>query len=238
MAESSNDEVPESRLVVAARAMTGLGALISIALVGFYIARGSGSQLMFGLVVASGTMFIAGLGILTETRRLDRFGKDARGLVVIASVALMLAVGARIDPGTTRLVDRVLVWSFVVFVVGLSELFVLFVIAAIRGRVDLVQVFMDKVPGEPTATTVGAPAELPQISLSRLQVFLWTLIVMIVYFHRVVTNVAAKINELPTIPPELLMVMGISSAVYLTGKGLDARPTPSPAAKGDKKETE
>ncbi len=49
---------------------------------------------------------------------------------------------------------------------------------------------------------------------------MWTLVLMVVYFHRVVADPE---NRLPTIPPEFLMLMGISSAVYLTSKRMDNR---------------
>lgn len=50
---------------------------------------------------------------------------------------------------------------------------------------------------------------------------LWTLIVMIVYFHEAVSREPG--SGLPTIPPELLTVMGISGAVYLTSKQMDRK---------------
>jgi hypothetical protein len=62
------------------------------------------------------------------------------------------------------------------------------------------------------------------VSLSRLQAFMRTLVIMIVYFHRVVANKEASTS--PVLPPELLMVIGISGAVYLTSKQMDLPAAP------------
>jgi hypothetical protein len=137
----------------------------------------------------------------------------------VTAVAIMLVAGVWASPaaGSSPL-DRVFFWSFVVFAVGLSELFVLLVVMAIRGHVDLTQVFRDK---ERVKTPHGASAwERTTLSLSRLQAFLWTLVVMTVFFHRAVRHPEAGI---PTIPPEMLLAMGISGAVYLAGKHLSVQ---------------
>jgi hypothetical protein len=54
---------------------------------------------------------------------------------------------------------------------------------------------------------------------------MWTLIVMIVYFHQAVSN---QQSTLPSLPPELLMVMGISGAVYLASKGISTAKAAKP----------
>jgi hypothetical protein len=242
-----------------ARACTAIGTLVATAALGWLIAEGDGSRVLFGLLVAAGVLLVLGVGILLTERKLEEFAdRDAKGLVAVAAVGLMLAVGAKADPGTGKLADRILIWAFVVFAVGLSELFVLFVVSAIRGRIDLTRVFLDKLvdvpPAQASEAPISAPAlppagsssaiepadpgaekqpppprahpsgggedSKPTVSLSRLQAFAWTLVVMIVYFHRVVTN---ETGELPAIPPELLMVMGISGAVYLTSKEMGNR---------------
>jgi hypothetical protein len=49
---------------------------------------------------------------------------------------------------------------------------------------------------------------------------MWTLVVMTVYFHAAVTKPG---RDIPTLPPEMLLVMGISAAVYLAGKEANVR---------------
>jgi hypothetical protein len=53
-----------------------------------------------------------------------------------------------------------------------------------------------------------------------MQAFLWTLVIMVVWFHKAVLD---GHGELPAMPSELLLVMGISGAVYLAGKELATR---------------
>lgn len=267
--QSLNAAQSVARLAIAA------GALIANGTVGWLLAgqpaaapKDARSWLLLGFGLAS-ALLIFGVGYLMYKKRFNAFVKsDAPALVAVTAVGLMLGVGAMGDDTAKSLVDRVLHWAFVAFTVGLSELFVLFVVAAILGKIDLAQAFMDKaVEPEPTVDKVAAPAaqvadaadpEEPaepqpgepvtsttRVSLARLQAFAWTLIIMIVYFHRVVSS---KTGELPTIPPELLMVMGISGAVYLTSKEMGNRaeiekakapkntvPVPAPAS-GDSKE--
>ncbi|HET9233942.1 MAG TPA: hypothetical protein VFP10_07375 [Candidatus Eisenbacteria bacterium] len=136
-----------------------------------------------------------------------------RGILIAFVLGSMFLFGNYADPGAKySFVDRVLTWTFVVFAVGSAELFVLLVILSIMGRLDIADAFRDKI-----GTDAG---KSPAVSLSRLQAFLWTLLVMIVFFHRVVKNGS---ENLPTIPVELLMVMGISSAVYLTSKEMNRK---------------
>jgi hypothetical protein len=49
---------------------------------------------------------------------------------------------------------------------------------------------------------------------------------MTIYFHRVVKDGG---NSIPPIPPELLMVMGISGATYLISKSINATAPAAPA---------
>jgi hypothetical protein len=246
-----------------ARIVVALGTLAGTGAVGWLIAKGTDSEALLFVLGVSGLLLLAGTAYLAAHGQLEEFvERDAKGLVAVAAVGLMIAVGARADPGTGKLADRILIWSFVVFAVGLSELFVLFVVSAIRGKIDLSRAFLDKpldinpspppstaLRGQESSTEGTAAASIaepplrtalsgddgkPMVSLSRLQAFAWTLVVMIIYFHRVVTN---QTGELPTIPAELLMVMGISGAVYLTSKQMGARPEPvtQPTPKQDGK---
>jgi len=196
----------------------------------------------------------------------------AKGLIIIVMLGSMLYFGHASDPGKTAVfADRILAWSFAVFAVGLAELFVLFVVLSVLGKIDLAQAFYDKAPDDAPAEPAAegsaddaeepvndpeqpeapqgkaaldnnAPAppppkkeaepanapETPPVSLSRLQAFMWTLVVMTIYFHRVVKDGA---NGIPPIPPELLMVMGISGATYLISKNIDATPPAKPKPK-------
>jgi hypothetical protein len=185
--------------------------------------------------------------------RLSRWARSVQGIAesiaktLIIAVVLwsMLVIGRHADPGTSvPTCDRILSWSFVVFAVGLAELFVLFVIMTVLGKIDLARAFYEKseeVSATPVevngvvgaqstgvatdASSPASPNKNPRrgrtskgaVSLSRLQAFMWTLIVITVYFHRVVKD---HDNTLPAIPPELLMAMGISGAVYLASKGM------------------
>ena len=229
--------------VSAARFAISLGTMVSVGVVGWWMSSapptGGKTDLKAWILLGfGGVLLTLGVGYLSFRRQLYRFViGEGRGLFAVTAVGLMLAVGAKADPGGKEFVDRILIWAFVVFTVGLSELFLLFVVAAILGRIDLSQAFLDKSleqPQTPVSTTVtdtdaptaaeaipvdpAAPAgpAAAGVSLSRLQAFAWTLVVMIVYFHRVVASRGS--GELPTIPAELLMVMGISGAVYLTSK--------------------
>jgi len=201
----------------------------------------------------------------------------AKGVILIVMLGSMLYFGHASDPGKNAVfADRILAWSFAVFAVGLAELFVLFVVLSVLGKIDLAQAFYDKDPGAaPPEPPVEEPAEdaeapiqdpqqpddaegkpaadnkvsallppkapkndpqsanapeTPSVSLSRLQAFMWTLVVMTIYFHRVVKDGA---NGIPPIPPELLMVMGISGATYLISKNINAATPakPKPEAK-------
>lgn len=174
----------------------------------------------------------------------------AKAVIIVSILGSMVVFGIWADPGKGALfADRILSWSFVVFSVGLAELFVLFVVLTVLGKIDLSQAFFEKVfetePEAPPAeqddgdeTTARKPrvrqgstdrkAGGPAVSLSRLQAFMWTLVIMTVYFHRVVKD---KENGLPTLPAELLMVMGISSAVYLASKGMTTSRTQPPPEK-------
>jgi hypothetical protein len=159
--------------------------------------------------------------------------------------------------------DRILSWSFAVFAVGSASLFVLLVILTVIGRIDLAQAFYDKPAGEEGAAAeeggkdnarktgvkkAGAKADAgaddekpsasasnstPPVSLARLQAGLWTTLIMTIYFHRVVKDTT---NSLPAIPPELLMLMGISGATYLVSKSISA--SASTEKKKDAKEAE
>jgi len=171
----------------------------------------------------------------------------AKFFIIVAILGSMVFFGFKADPGKgAEFADRILSWSFVVFSVGLAELFVLFVVLAVLGRIDLPQAFYEKVfeseSDESTADQNDGDAATPRkarvrqggtsrkagspaVSLSRLQAFMWTLVIMTVYFHRVVKD---QDNGLPTLPPELLMVMGISGAVYLASKGMTVSRTKPP----------
>jgi hypothetical protein len=161
---------------------------------------------------------------------LHRFGRWARetkgilenvakGVIAVSMLGSMFIFGRATDPGSDApFADRILTWSFVVFTVGMAELFVLFVVLSVIGKIDLAEAFRDK-DGKAENTR---PSSKAPVSLSRLQAFMWTLVVVSIYFHRVVRD---QSDGLPSIPPELLMVMGISSAVYLASKGISASKT-------------
>lgn len=110
-------------------------------------------------------------------------------------------------------VDKVLLWTFTVFAIGAAQLFVLLILLSIWGRIDLPRVFQDK-----SEAITAVKDATPSVSLSRLQAFMWTLVLMVVYFHRVVAD---DKNRIPAVPPEFLMLMGISGALYLTSKQMD-----------------
>jgi hypothetical protein len=171
----------------------------------------------------------------------------AEGVAKTAIVGLMLCsmiwAVKQVDPGNrAQFADRIFAWGFAVFTVGVVELFALFVLLAVLGKIDLSQAFYDKDETSPDAApnpaslpeagskAPGSPNPLaqkrqPSVSLARLQAFMWTLIVMIVYFHQAVSN---QQSTLPSLPPELLMVMGISGAVYLASKGISTAKAAKP----------
>lgn len=155
-------------------------------------------------------------------------GKNGR--LIWVGLAILGIVIAEIwaDPGASASsVDRIFSGAFVAFAIGFVELFVAMIALVILGRIDLAKVFQDKdgpvavgdgQDGEPVF--VHAVAGKGAVSLSRMQAFLWTLVIMVVYFHKAVLD---GHGELPTMPSELLLVMGISGAVYLAGKELATR---------------
>ena len=161
-----------------------------------------------------------------RTSKRDRF-TIAKYIGVPVAVAGVLIAEWWADPGTVASpVDRIFLWAFVAFAVGLVELFLLFVGLAVLGRIDLPSVFQDK-DGQLTVDHddsepryVHAVAGRGSVSLSRLQAFLWTLIIMVIYFHKAVAD---GNSALPALPSELLLVMGISGAVYLASKDIAAR---------------
>jgi hypothetical protein len=129
-----------------------------------------------------------------------------RGLIFAACIGGVAFAGFWADPGRGEEIDRVMFWTFIIFSVGLAELFLLFMGLAVLGGIDLTTIFQDKVDGIRAARS---------LSLARLQAFLWTLIVLVTYFHEAVTD---GVPGLPTIPAELLLVMGISGATYIASK--------------------
>ncbi len=156
--------------------------------------------------------------------------RDKQGRMVWVVLAILGVVVAELwaDPGKgASSIDRIFSGAFVAFAVGLVELFLALVGLVILGKIDLPKVFQDKdgqlavdesQDGEPQF--VRAVAGKGAVSLSRLQAFLWTLVIMVIYFHKAVSD---GHGELPTLPSELLLVMGISGAVYLAGKELATR---------------
>jgi len=169
----------------------------------------------------------------------------ARPIAVVFALGVMMAAilwtESSFPTGTP--VDRIFRWSFVVFSVGFGELFVSFVVLTILGRIDLARAMEDKdgsaaAPPPPPAERAARPffasmlGRAP-VSLSRLQAFIWTLVIVTSYFYKVASRPG---EALPTIPAELLLVMGISGAVYLAGKQTSVSPNPAtdPAADGPK----
>lgn len=224
----------------AARPLLSLGALLSMTGVGWKLGVGSiqDGRKADSLLVMGLAAFIIGFVGLTSVGKLDKFLKaEGKPLLAVAVVGSMIAFGVSADPHSGTFTDRVLVWAFVVFVVGLAELFVLLVVSSVLGKIDLTRAFFEKGAEADAADEAKDDEKAPkgEVSLSRLQSFLWTLVVMIIYFYEVVKSVG-KDRGLPTIPVELLMVMGISGAVYLTSKGMSQRPATPPPPPEEKEE--
>jgi hypothetical protein len=173
-----------------------------------------------------------------QSQRPPRPTMVARPIGVAVALGLMAAaiwwVEASFPIGTP--LDHIFRWSFVIFSVGFAELFISFVVLTILGRIDLARAFEDKdgtgsAPEPPVdggarpyfASMRGRGA----VSLSRLQAFLWTLVIVTSYFYKVASRPS---DGLPSIPAELLLVMGISGAVYLAGKqtSVTANPPANP----------
>lgn len=135
--------------------------------------------------------------------------ENLRPTGVFVCVVAIIGVGWWADPGDKLdALDRVYYWVFVAFAVGLAEMFLLFLLLAIMGKIDLIGALSDK---EETQTD----PTIARISFARLQAFLWTLIILIVYFHKAVTEEGPN---LPDLNSNLILVMGISGAVYLASK--------------------
>lgn len=121
-------------------------------------------------------------------------------------------------------IDWLFVASFAIFAGGFGVLFLYFVYQVIVGKISIHTALLEH-------TRAPKDGEV-RISFSRLQAFLWTLVILVVYFHRAVQS-----HELPTLPPELLAVMGISAATYLGSKQITKAQTAtapaSPAANRD-----
>ena len=155
-------------------------------------------------------------------------GKNRRRIWVILAILGIVIAEIWADPGGgASSVDRIFSGAFVAFAVGFVELFLAMIALVILGDIDLPKVFQDKdgpvavgdsQDGEPVF--VHSVAGKGAVSLSRMQAFLWTLVIMVVYFHKAVLD---GHGDLPAMPSELLLVMGISGAVYLAGKELSTR---------------
>ncbi len=140
--------------------------------------------------------------------------RNVRLALIGLGIALMALVCWWLDPGTrSSALDRIFLWTFAVFCVGFAELFVFFIAISILGIIDLPKVFEHK-EGPPPKSKPSS------VSLSRLQAVFWTIVVLLVFFHAAVTQPDGVI---PTLPPELLLVMGISGAVYVAGKHLSVQ---------------
>lgn len=68
--------------------------------------------------------------------------RNAAAAVVVAGI-LAACFASHPDPAMGAL-DRVFFFSFVTFATGLAEIFVLFLVMAILGKVDLARAFQDK----------------------------------------------------------------------------------------------
>jgi hypothetical protein len=136
----------------------------------------------------------------------DRLRPWAVGLCI----AGIVAVGLWAVPGDElTALDRVYYWIFVAFAVGLAELFLLFMGLAVLGKIDLIGALSDKGDQEESSSGIA------RISFARLQAFLWTLIILIAYFHKAVIHEGPG---LPDLNSNLILVMGVSGAVYLFSK--------------------
>lgn len=149
----------------------------------------------------------------------DKAGTLLKVLGVVVFLIPILVIGWWLDPATSK-ADRVLMWAFAVFAIGFAELFLFVVGCAFFGKLPLLDALRDKDPKE-TSTS-------PAASLSRIQALLWTLVIITLYFHQAVTR--GPDEGLPAIPPELLLVMGISSSVYLASKNMQGKRKNDPAA--------
>jgi hypothetical protein len=146
-----------------------------------------------------------------------------------AGGGMALAVHAVEAPEGAAALDRVLLYAFVAFVVGLGELFLLLILLALYNRINLAAALQDKAHAphdeddsshkgdNPGGASSAPPPKLGKsVSLSRLQALLWTLVLLVLYFHEAVQRRFEGRDGLPTVSADMLLLMGLSSAVYLT----------------------
>lgn len=107
-------------------------------------------------------------------------------------------------------IDRVAFVMFGFYSLGLVIMLIWTVVQVARGKVEL------------SATLQGVHSG-DAISLSKLQMFIWTLVMVFAWLFRMVRDPAT----FPVLPNQALLLMGISGATYLAAKQMGSRSGPT-----------
>jgi hypothetical protein len=130
-----------------------------------------------------------------------------------------------------RFADVVAVTVFGVFSAGLllGVLWVIWLVA--RREVCPFSVISSRVDETAAPATASVPRQFRRISLSKLQMLLWTVVLVFAWLYKLVKNP----GEFPELPAQALLLMGISGAAYLGAKqqGLQAARLRREGARGD-----
>ena len=108
-------------------------------------------------------------------------------------------------------------WVLVVFIalVGLIVLYKMLV-----GKIDLSTVLNEMTPDSPAGAAPPAAPPTPKASLSRLQLLLFTFVIVGLYL-----TLCLEAGQLLEIPNQVLGLLGISGGSYVVSKGIQANTT-------------
>lgn len=107
--------------------------------------------------------------------------------------------------------DWVAIIVFSLYSLGLLVMFVWTVVSVAKGRI---KVFTAVSSSKSVKHPAPAEEEDGSVSLSRLQMFLWTLVMIFAWLFQLVKHP----GEFPELPNQALLLMGISGAAYLGAK--------------------
>lgn len=105
-------------------------------------------------------------------------------------------------------------WVVVVFI-ALTALIILY--KMLLGKIDLSTVLDEMTPNSPPGAGPPAVPPTPKASLSRLQLLLFTFVIVGLYL-----TLSLEAGQLLEIPNQVLGLLGISGGSYVVSKGIQA----------------
>lgn len=110
--------------------------------------------------------------------------------------------------------DWVAIIVFSLYSLGLLVMFVWTVVSVAKGRIKVFTAVASSKSVKQRSAAEEEDEEDGSVSLSRLQMFLWTLVMIFAWLFQLVKHP----GEFPELPNQALLLMGISGAAYLGAK--------------------